>query len=347
MMKDNLLGKSLEELQKLVVDLGMPKFTGKQLCEWLYVKKAVSFDQMTNISKKNRTILESHFNIGRYKPILKTTSVDGTEKYLFKIENDKFIETVYIPDRDRATLCVSSQIGCKMNCLFCMTGKQGFSGHLTSSEIMNQILSVDHSELLTNIVYMGMGEPLDNVDEVLKSTQILTAEWGLAWSPKRITVSTIGAMPGLKRFLDESDCHLAISIHSPLHEERGFLMPVEKAFPILNILDLLKQYDFQHQRRLSFEYIVFKDLNDSLEHADSLARLLKGLNCRVNLIRFHKIPGVDLRTTDEYAMEQFQNRLLKHGLKCTIRSSRGEDIQAACGMLSSKEGEKNINLPSC
>ena len=271
------------------------------------------------------------------EPVHEAVSVDGTKKYLFKTGTDKLVESVYIPDKERATLCVSSQMGCKMNCLFCMTGKQGFNGNLTANEIINQIFSIPDSESLTNIVFMGMGEPMDNYDELIKVLQILTSEWGLAWSPKRITVSTIGVEKYVRRFLDESNCHLAVSLHASYSEQRLSLMPVEKVWKMENIISLLKEYDFSKQRRLSFEYIMFHEYNDSLEDAKKLVALLKGVDCRVNLIRFHAIPNVDLKSSDEESMIKFRDYLNNHGITCTIRSSRGEDIFAACGMLSTKK----------
>ena len=266
-------------------------------------------------------------------------SKDGTVKYLFPTAGGKFVETVYIPDDDRATLCVSSQVGCKMNCLFCQTGKQGFEGNLTASDILNQIYSLPERDKLTNIVFMGQGEPMDNLDNVLRATEVLTAAWGYAWSPKRITVSSVGIKSKLRRFIEESECHLAISLHSPLHEQRAMLMPAEKAMPISEIVEMLRGYDFSHQRRLSFEYIVFGGLNDSKAHAREIVRLLKGLDCRINLIRFHQIPDVGLHGADEERMTAFRDYLTGHGLFTTIRASRGQDIYAACGLLSTAEKE--------
>lgn len=349
-MKENLIGKTLEDLQILCKNLGMPSFTAKQLVEWLYKKKLTSIDQMTNISLSHREKLKEIYTVGRQNPVKHQKSSDGTIKYLFPVADNKFIESVFIPDKDRATLCVSSQIGCKMNCLFCMTGKQGFHGQLTSSEIINQILSVPESDQLTNLVFMGMGEPLDNPDELFKILEILTAPYGFAWSPKRITVSTIGVIPTLKRFLEESQCHLAVSIHTPYHEERLSWMPIEKKYPIDEIVQLVGQYDFAHQRRLSFEYICFGGINDDLIHAKALNKLLANLPCRVNLIKYHEIPGINLPSSRSENMVRFRDYLNDHGIICTIRSSRGEDILAACGMLSTQDNcivrDKNVSLPS-
>lgn len=337
MTKIPLLGKTLEELKAIALETGLPSFTGKQLSEWIYKKRVRSFDEMTNISLKNRELLNEQYEVGRYLPIEKQISVDGTIKYLFKTSKDHFIESVFIPEEDRATLCISSQVGCKMNCLFCMTGKQGFNAHLTVQEIINQYYSVAESAQLTNIVFMGMGEPFDNLDNVLKTLEILTADYGQAWSPKRITVSTIGLIPGMKTFLEKSNCHLAISMHSPFEEERMKLMPIQKAYPIDKVLDELRNYDFSKQRRVSFEYIMFNGLNDTMRHARAMVKQLNGIDCRVNLIRYHAIPGIDLKTSDENKMIAFRDYLTDNGVMTTIRKSRGEDIFAACGMLSSSK----------
>lgn len=332
--KLQLLGMTLDELRTVAKEVGLPAFAANQLADWLYKKRVSDISEMTNIAKAKRELLAEKYEVGCYKPSEFVKSVDGTIKYLFSAGPGRFVESVFIPTEDRATLCVSSQVGCKMNCLFCMTGKQGFKANLTANQILNQIHSLPEHDRLTNLVFMGMGEPLDNTAELFKVLEILTATYGYGWSPKRITVSTIGVMKGLRRFLEESDCHLAVSLHSPIPEERQTLMPVEKAFPIKDVLDLIRQYDFSHQRRVSFEYIVFKDLNDSPRHAKALVALLKGIPCRVNLIRFHAIPNVPLQTSDMGKMEAFRDYLNHKGITCTIRASRGEDIFAACGMLS-------------
>ena len=340
--KKSLLGMNLYELQCLAKELGMPQFTGRQIAEWIYVRKVNSIDEMTNISKKNREKLNQNVILGKAPFLDRQVSVDGTIKYLFPTRSGKFVETVFIPDKDRATLCVSSQVGCKMNCLFCETGKQGFQGHLPASDILNQIYSLPEVDRLTNIVYMGQGEPMDNLDNVLRSTEILTADYAMAWSPKRITVSSVGVKDKLKRFLEESDCHVAISMHNPFPEERREIMPAERGMSIVDVVELLKNYDFSHQRRVSFEYIVFDGMNNTTRHAKEIIRLTKGLECRVNLIRWHTIPNVDLKGADPARMEQFRDYLTQHGVFTTIRASRGQDIFAACGLLSTakRNGEK-------
>ena len=347
--KLRLLGMTPAELKTVVQELGMPAFTAKQIAQWLYVKHVAAIDEMTNLSKQNRERLAQQYEVGLMPPIDCQRSKDGTIKYLFPIycdkvtisEGQRFVETVYIPDGERATLCVSCQVGCKMNCLFCQTGKQGWEGNLTAADILNQIYALPEAESLTNIVFMGQGEPMDNLDNVLRATEVLTADWGYAWSPKRITVSSVGVPHKLKRFLDESQCHVAISMHSPIHEQRQQLMPAERAQSIAETVALLKQYDFTHQRRCSFEYICFGGLNDQPLHAREIVKLLEGLECRVNLIRFHEIPSVDLPASDEHRMEVLRDYLTNHGVFTTIRASRGQDIFAACGLLSTAKRQQS------
>ena len=340
-MQEKLFGKTLEELKDLSLDLGLPAFTGRQLCEWLYKKEATSIDHMTNLSKRARSQLSQHYDLGLRSPEDEQESVDGTKKYLFPSGAGKFIETAYIPDGKRSTVCVSSQVGCKMGCLFCMTGKQGFQGNLSAGEILNQYRSLPERKLLTNIVYMGMGEPLDNLDEVLKSLEVFTSEWGFSLSPRRITVSTIGITPAMLEFLNKSEAHLAVSLHTPFDEERRKLMPVQQVYPLKEVLKEIRSWDFGRQRRVSFEYILFKGYNDSAAHVNELSRILHGIRCRINLIRFHPIPGTPLESPDEPAIQAFKNKLNAKGITATIRASRGQDIWAACGLLSTKGLQKN------
>ncbi|MDD4759703.1 MAG: 23S rRNA (adenine(2503)-C(2))-methyltransferase RlmN [Bacteroidaceae bacterium] len=346
-----LSGMTLAELQQITADLELPKFTAMQMAAWIYQKQIFNIDEMTNLSKTVRERLSATFTLGRSLPAETQTSTDGTVKYLFRTISGDFVETVYIPTEDRATLCISSQVGCKMGCKFCMTGKQGFQGQLTPVDILNQIYSVPDFDKITNIVFMGQGEPLDNLDAVLRVTELLTARYGLAWSPKRITVSTVGLLSGLKKFLDQSDCNVAISLHFPFPEERIEWMPAEKAYPIEKVVALLKGYDFckdlkrgeirttNHQRRLSFEYIMFKGINDTQRHAQGLVNLLRGLDCRVNLIPFHVIPNSPLRGCNADDMRIFRDYLTHHGVYTTIRASRGQDILAACGLLNTSRQE--------
>ena len=409
-MKEKLLGMTLEELQKAAVSVGLKPFVGRQLADWMYGKRVVSWDAMTNIAKASKTALSERFDLGFLPPLGSVESSDGTRKYLFPaaagsawaIEGpfplfsgpamaagspaaarasapeagrqlpsegkneggmpsfghnlpasgmiygaaadadsaadspDNAVEAVMIPEGERRTLCVSSQAGCKMGCKFCMTGRQGFHGNLDAAAILSQFVGVDESTELTNAVFMGMGEPLDNYDAVMRVIEVLTSDWGFGWSPKRITLSTIGVLPALKRYLDGSRCHLAVSLHNPFPEERYHMMPVQKAYDIREVVELLRKYDFSGQRRVSFEYTMFGGWNDDTRHADALVRLLGRIECRVNLIRFHKIPDFPYDCASDAAMETFKDRLNNNGIVCTIRTSRGEDILAACGMLAGK-----------
>ncbi len=348
-----LLGKTEAELKDVAVQMGLKPFVGKQMADWIYKKHVTDISLMQNLSKEARQKLQTRYCIGGTKPVTEQRSVDGTVKYLYTTQKGDFIETVYIPDGERATLCVSSQVGCKMGCSFCMTGRQGYVNSLSATDILNQIYSLPEVDTLTNVVFMGQGEPFDNLDNVLRATEVLTANWGWAWSPKRITVSSVGLAKGLTRFIEESQCHLAISLHHPIPEERAQLMPAEKALSIVDVVSILKQYDcfrksihanrsseISHQRRLSFEYIVFDGVNDSRKHADALIRLLQGLDCRVNLIRFHSIPDTPLQGVDEKRMVAFRDYLTSRGLFTTIRASRGQDIFAACGLLSTAKQEE-------
>nr|WP_319401546.1 23S rRNA (adenine(2503)-C(2))-methyltransferase RlmN [uncultured Carboxylicivirga sp.] len=337
MAKEALYGKTLNELKDIITGLKLPAFTSKQLADWLYKKHVTSIEEMSNLSKKTRALLDEHFEVGLTPPESYQESIDGTRKYLFKTINYQFIESAYLPEENRNTLCVSSQVGCKMGCLFCMTARQGFQKQLSTGEILNQIASLPERETLTNVVYMGMGEPMDNIDNVLKSLEILTSDWGYGWSPRRINVSTIGVVPAMRRFIEESEAHLAISLHSPFNEERKQLMPIENVYSAEKVIEALREYDFGRQRRISFEYIMFKGVNDTPEHVKGLTKLLNGIRCRINLIHFHPIPNSPLTGSDRSTMEWFRDQLSAKGLNTTIRKSRGEDIYAACGLLSTKK----------
>ena len=339
-MREILLGKTPSELKEAALKAGLPSYAGKQLAQWIYARRVRSFDEMTNISKAGREKLKELYDLGVVLPSACQESSDGTRKYLFPVGEGNAVEAVMIPDDDRKTLCVSSQAGCRMGCRFCMTGRQGFHGNLSVSLILSQFIAIDESAGLTNAVFMGMGEPLDNFDNVMKAIEVLTAEWGFAWSPKRITLSTIGVIPALKKYLDGCRCHVAVSLHNPFGEERAQMMPVQKAWDIREVVELLRQYDFTGQRRVSFEYTMFKGLKDDKRHADALVRLLRGLECRVNLIRFHKIPDAPYDSSPAVIMENFRDRISNQGITCTIRASRGEDILAACGMLAGEHRKR-------
>ena len=332
-----LAGMTLDDLRGVTASMQMPRFVASQLAQWLYVKRVASFDEMTNISKQNRAALAERYCVGLTPPANAQHSQDGTVKYLFPVGDNKAVEAVLIPDEDRNTLCISSQKGCRMNCYFCMTGRQGWHGNLTANEIINQVLSIPESDSITNVVFMGMGEPLDNIEPVLKVIEIMTSDWGFAWSPKRVTVSTVGVKPALKQLVEQTQVHIALSVHNAIPEERQSLMPIQKLYPVKDVLEMLGKYDFAHQRRLSVEYIMWQWFNDDVPHAERLREILPNTDIRVNLIRYHMIPDAPkLRTSSDERMAMFRDYLNGHGITCTIRRSRGEDIAAACGMLAGK-----------
>ena len=340
MQKEKLYGKNINDLIAVTKRIGLPGFAAKQIADWLYKKEISSIEEMTNLSKKTRDILSVDYEVGLSAPENVSESTDGTKKYLYKVLKDKYIETAFIPDDDRATICVSSQAGCKMGCLFCMTGKQGFQGNLSANEILNQFRSLPEFRNISNMVYMGMGEPLDNIPEVLKSLEILTSEWGYGWSPTRITVSTVGLIAGIKDFLEKSRCHLAVSLHSPFDEERRKLMPIQSTNTVNEVLEIIRNFDFNRQRRVSLEYILFDGMNDTPRHIKELAKILNGIKCRINIIRFHPIPGSQFQSPKPETIIRFKEALNAKGILTTIRASRGVEIQAACGLLSTIELNK-------
>ena len=334
-----LYGQTLPQLEALCNRLEMPRFAAKQSARGLSDKHATTIEAMSDLSARHRALLAETYEVGLTAPEKVSISTDGTKKYLYRTSQNHFIESAYIPDGDRATLCISSQAGCRMGCRFCATGRQGLQHSLSTNEILNQIESLPERERLTNVVFMGMGEPLDNLDSLLPALEVLTSAWGFGWSPTRITVSTAGVASRLERFLEATQVHLAVSLHNPFPHERAEIMPIEKAWPIREVVEILRRYDFTHQRRVSFEYIVMSGLNDSPRHIRELCRLLDGIKCRINLIRFHKIPGSPYFSPDDRAMIAFRDALTAKGIHTTIRTSRGEDIQAACGLLSTAQNE--------
>lgn len=334
-----IFGLTLLELQDLCAAQGLPRFVAKQIANWLYVKRVSSFDEMTNISKANREKLSEKFEVGRIVPSSVSESSDGTRKYLFETHQGAFIEAVYLPDGERATLCISSQAGCRMGCVFCATGRQGLQHSLSAGEIVAQIASLPEFERLTNIVFMGMGEPLDNFDNVLSAISIITSEWGWGWSPRRITLSTAGVTKNLRRLMAECEVDIAVSLHNPYSDERAEIMPIEKAYPIKEFIEILREYDFSGQRRVSFEYILMSGKNGSPHHIREILRLLNGLKCRVNIIKFHKIPDSPYFSPEQQKIERFRDELTARGIHTTIRRSRGEDIEAACGLLSTQKSQ--------
>lgn len=344
--KQPLLGMTMAGLEAAVKSLAMPRYAAKQVAQWLYRHHVRDIGQMSNLSLRHRAALDEAFTVGTMPPTMAQESQDGTVKYLFPTLSGHSVEAVFIPDGERATLCVSCQVGCRMGCRFCMTGRQGFQGNLTAADILNQIESLPQRERLTNIVFMGQGEPMDNLDAVLQATELLTADYAYAWSPRRITVSSVGILEPIERFIRQSQCHLAISLHNPFPDERLRMMPAEKACSLTQLIAMLRTYDWSHQRRLSFEYIVFDGLNDTQAHARELVRLLGQVACRINLIPFHQIPDSPYRGASPQKMVWLRDYLSQHGLTATIRSSRGQDIMAACGLLNTKAQHDAPQLPA-
>jgi 23S rRNA (adenine2503-C2)-methyltransferase len=334
MTKPKLFGKTLGELEVIVADLGRPSYTARQIAEWLYPHRAGEFDEMTNLPKALRAELAEAYDVGAEPPISVAVSVDGTKKYLFSA-GEGAVETAWIPEEKRGTLCVSSQVGCRRGCRFCMTARQGLQGNLTAGEILNQYRSLPEFDEVTNFVFMGMGEPLDNLDAVTAALEILTAEWGYGFSPKKVTVSTIGILDGLERILPDSECRLALSLHSPFPDERVQLIPNERRDPLEKVLAAFRTADLS-RRRLTVEYLMLDGRNDDPRNAKELARILEGLGARVNLIPFHPIPDFDGAPSPPERMEAFRDDLKRRGVTATIRRSRGLDIAAACGLLSTK-----------
>jgi len=334
-MPTPLFGLTLDELRSLAETLGQKPFVGNQLAKGLYQRRVSSFDEMTDLSLALRNRLKDEYTLGLTAPTKVDASVDGTKKYLFPAAG-KFIESAYIPDDDRKTLCLSSQVGCKMGCLFCMTGKQGFQSHLSVNEIVNQVRSLPEGPELTNVVYMGMGEPMDNLENTLKSLELLTADWGMGFGVQRVTVSSIGLLPALETFFARSKVRFALSLHNPFEDERRQILPVQNVHALSDVLAFLREAQKDDPRRLSIEYICFAGVNDTPRHVKELVRILHGLKIRVNLIRFHPIPGTPLMGSDEATLVRMRDALVEKGLTATIRRSRGQDIYAACGLLSTK-----------
>ncbi len=328
----SLYGLTPKQLSEVAESLGWPRFTGTQLTQWLYQPPFAEIQDMSNISKARRELLLSMFTLGRLSPKDSRVSRDGTRKYLFESPEDSAVfESVSIPDQQRHTLCLSSQSGCKRGCTFCMTARLGAGRNLSVGEILSQYQSIPEHAQISNIVFMGMGEPLDNLDNTVAALEILTKVCGL--STRRITVSTIGILPKLEQFLDATTVRLALSLHSPFPRERETFLPTEKLHPARDILALLRDRREDKRRRITIEYIPFAGLNDSPKHAHELVKILKGLMVRVNLIPWNAIPGTTLQSSDPRRVEAFRAELERGGVPATIRVSRGPDIEAACGML--------------
>lgn len=333
MVKKILCGVNYQELSEITGSAGFNESHNLAVLNAIYKKGIKDLSLISKVPKKLKNILSEIADTGTFAPVASMLSADKTIKYLFTTSDGRSFETVYIPENKRTTVCVSTQSGCRMGCPFCVTSGYGFRGNLTAGEIINQIISLPDAGKVTHVVFMGMGEPMDNIDNVLKACEILTSEWGLSVSPRNITVSTVGITGGVRRFLEESTCNLALSLHSPFPEERRIIVPAEKANPSSEILGLMKSYPVKKSRRLSVAYMMMKDFNDSDLHLDALKTMLKGSAIRVNLLPYHQT-GKDKYTSS--AVERmlfFKHKLVISGISASIRKSRGADISAACGLL--------------
>jgi 23S rRNA (adenine2503-C2)-methyltransferase len=342
-MKADLKGLSARETEDWAVGQGLEPYRGRQVRHWLLGRLAASFDEMTNLPNTLRTLLAERANISHLEQIKVQSSKDGTRKYLFKLHDGYFIETVLIPERDHFTLCISSQAGCAMNCRFCFTAKQGLKRGLTTPEIIEQIIkvkrSMDDPVKLTNVVFMGMGEPLDNYDAVVKAIENLVSEDGLNFSHRKVTLSTCGLVPQLRELGKDVTVNLAISLNAADDETRSFLMPVNRKYPLETLLEALRDFPLPNRRMITFEYILIKNVNDRDEDAMKLAALLADLRAKINLIPLNPHPGSHMFPPSPKAILHFQEILLKNNFTAIIRKSKGEDISAACGQLSGTVSE--------
>jgi 23S rRNA (adenine2503-C2)-methyltransferase len=333
MVKKNLIGLSAGEISTLIVSAGFNISHAVTIAHCIYKKRGTKPELITKLPKKLNDLLKEKFSTGIFPPVGSEISADGAIKYLFKTSDGRLFESVFIPDNKRNTVCVSTQSGCRMGCSFCVTGSYGFHGNLTAGEIVNQVISIPGAGTVTHVVLMGMGEPMDNLDNVLKACEIMTAEWGLSISPRNITVSTVGITPGIERFLAASACNLTLSLFSPFSEERKMMIPVESKYPVRSIIDLLRGYSVKKKRRLSLAYVMIKDLNDTDRHLSELKSLACGTSIRINLLPFHPA-GDDLSlSSSPDRMMYFKHNLVISGISASIRKSRGTDISAACGLL--------------
>jgi 23S rRNA (adenine2503-C2)-methyltransferase len=350
--KTNLLGMSQDMLEEFFAARGEKPFRARQVMQWIYQRYACDFDDMTDLSKKLREQLREEADIVRPRIQSRHTSEDGTVKWLFATDCGQAVETVFIPEPGRGTLCISSQVGCALDCAFCATGAQGFNRNLTSAEIIGQVL-VANEELprrdngdpaVTNVVFMGMGEPLANYRNVSPALELLISDWAFGLSRRRVTVSTSGIVPHIDKLGDDCNVSLAVSMHAPNDELRDRLVPINKLHPIADLLDACWAYAAKHSNRfITFEYVMLRGVNDSLAHADELYELLRDRPAKVNLIPFNPFPGTVFKRSSAETIRHFQNRLRERGLVATTRRTRGDDIDAACGQLAGEVSNRVRN----
>ncbi|GIW47995.1 MAG: dual-specificity RNA methyltransferase RlmN [Deltaproteobacteria bacterium] len=342
----NLKDLSPEELEHFVVSLGERSYRARQIGAWIYKRRVYSFDEMTDLPKSFRETLKSFAFISSIKPVRELVSKDGTRKYLFELSDGNRIESVLIPDEGRLTLCVSSQVGCSLGCSFCLTGRVGKIRDLKPSEILDQFLEVERliSSRITNVVFMGMGEPLDNLENVVRALKVLTHPNFIGLSPKKVTVSTSGLVPRIRELGERISVNLSISLNAPRDDLRSKIMPVNRRFPIKELIEEARRFPLPNRKVLTFEYVLIKDVNDSDRDARELGELLKEVRCKVNLIPFNEAPPLPYRTPSEERVLAFQRILVSYGLNVRIRKNRGRDILGACGQLAAGYGFRESKL---
>ena len=334
---------SLENLEAFLMGLGKEKYRAKQIFKWLYQRGAKSFDDMTNLSKEFRRELSLKARISSLEPETVEISKDGTKKFLFVLEDGSSIESVLIPEEDRATLCVSTQVGCAMGCRFCLTGTFKLTRNLTCSEIVNQVCAVQASDRITNIVLMGMGEPLANLDNVIPALQIMTSPDGFQISSRRVTVSSSGLVPEIARLGESVTVNLAVSLNATTDEQRNLLMPINRTYPIAKLMAACRKFPLPNRRMITIEYVLVRGINDSIEDARRLVKLLKGIPVKVNLIRFNEYEGCEFQSPEQASIDRFHAYLLEKNLTVITRASRGADISAACGQLRARMEKEDLN----
>jgi 23S rRNA (adenine2503-C2)-methyltransferase len=333
MEKTDVKNFTLEALERFISGLGKERFRAKQIFKWLYQMDAMSFDEMTNVSKEFRRVLDETATISNLVPEVVEGSEDGTKKYLFRLADGSAVESVLIPDEGRNTLCISSQVGCAMKCAFCLTGTFGLSRNLTTAEIVGQVCAVKREEPVRNIVFMGMGEPLANLDAVIPAVKILTDPDGFQFSTRKVTVSTSGLVPEMAQLGRAVTVNLAVSLNATTDEIRAEIMPVNRSYPLKELLAACKAFPLPSRRWITMEYVLIRDLNDSLEDAKRLVRMISNIPSKVNLIPFNEHEGCDFRTPTQETIDRFHKYLLDKNVTVITRSSRGGDISAACGQL--------------
>ncbi len=334
----NLCGLTVDEIYELIMPFGYGYSTALEVSHNLYKKRNREISNFSKVSKGLKNVLFRYTQTGFLEPETSQISEDKTIKYLFRTPDGKQFEAVYIPDGKRNTVCVSTQSGCRMGCSFCVSGRYGFHGSLTAGEIVSQIISIPFAMKITHVVFMGMGEPMDNLENVLKACSIVTAQWGLSLSPRHVTVSSVGIRPGIELFLKRSDCNLTLSLHSPFSKERCLIVPAEKKYPAKEIVKLMKAFRIKKGRRLTVAYVMINGLNDTDRHLVELISLLKDSSVRINLLPYHPVGSDTMKPSSPEKMQFFKHKLIIEGISASVRKSRGEDISAACGLLAAGFG---------